>query len=394
MKKLALIGDFMRDVFIYGTCTRLNPEGPAPLVDQHHVVTRYGGAGNVFENFKSLGVSADLFFANDLDNLSVKTRIIANNTVVCRYDQDCIADNTALLAKLHTTDFSQYPYVVISDYAKGSVFGIKDIISKITAPVIVDPKQSFDNYTGAWCIKPNLQEFERWYGPFSHATLRTFALANNHELVIVTRGSYGVTYYWQGQCVDLPATSYKVADVTGAGDCFLAAFVYALMQGNTVPKAIASANYAAGISVSQLGTYTLKPSDLLRTVVFTNGCFDLLHQGHVHLLEESSKLGNYLVVGINSDDSVKRLKGSTRPVINQWERKLALEALPVVDKVIIFYEDTPLHTIQQLQPDIITKGDDYAVEDVVGNELAKVVIIPRIGDYSTTGILNEINRQG
>jgi len=392
MKTLALIGDFIQDVFIYGSCTRLNPEGPAPLVDQHYTVTKYGGAGNVFENFKSLGVSADLFFANDLDNLSTKTRIIANNTVVCRYDQDCIANNKELLAKLHATDFSQYPYVVVSDYAKGSVFGIKDIVPNIPVPVIVDPKQPLENYAGAWCIKPNLQEFERWYGTFSHATLKTFALANRHELVIVTRGSYGVTYYWQGQCIDLAATSNRVADVTGAGDCFLVAFVYALLQGNTVPKAIASANYAAGIAVSHLGTYVLKPSDLLRTVVFTNGCFDLLHRGHVHLLEESSKLGNYLVVGINSDASVQRLKGSTRPVVNQWERKRALEALTIVNEVIIFDEDTPLHTVQQVQPDIITKGDDYTIDGVVGHELANVVIIPRIGNYSTTGILNETNR--
>lgn len=393
MKKLALIGDFLQDVFIYGSCTRLNPEGPAPLVDQEKVVTKYGGAGNVFENFRSLNVPVDLFFANDLNNLSTKTRIIAGSSIVCRYDRDCIADNSDLIDQIKATDFNQYPYVVISDYAKGSLYNVKEILSSINSRLIVDPKQPLKNYAGAWCIKPNLQEFEQWYGPFSHATLQTFATANSHELVIVTRGAWGVTYYWQGKCVDLAATSNRVADVTGAGDCFLAAFTYALLQGKTVPKAIESANHAAGIAVGQLGTYTLSPKDLSRTVIFTNGCFDLLHRGHLHLLEESRKLGDYLVVGINSDSSVQRLKGSTRPVVNQWDRKRALESLQAVDEVIIFDEDTPLETIKHIQPDIITKGDDYNSKDVVGKDLAPVVIIPRIDGYSTTGILNEISRK-
>lgn len=392
MKKLALIGDLIQDIFVYGVCNRLNPEGPAPLVTQTHMETKQGGSGLVYENLRSLGVSVDFYEANT-PICSTKTRIIVNNSTVCRYDQDQYADNTALVAQLESLDYSPYNYIVLSDYNKGTLRNIRNLFKYFTAPIIVDPKQSFDNYTGAWCIKPNLQEFERWYGPFSHATLKTFALANQHELVIVTRGSYGVTYYWQGQCVDLPATSDRVADVTGAGDCFLAGFVYALIHGRSVPDAIQLANKAAGVAVSHPGTYTLTRKDLVSTIVFTNGCFDILHRGHIELLEKSRALGDYLVVGLNSDASVRKLKGNTRPIINQWDRKKALESLRFVDEVVIFDEETPLELIKQYRPNIITKGGDYETSTVVGNELAQVVIIPTVDGYSTTGILNEIDRK-
>lgn len=391
MKKLALIGDLIQDVFVYGTCDRLNPEGVAPLVTQTHTEQKLGGAGLVLANLQSLDLGVDFYTANTV--LSTKTRVVVNNTTICRYDRDHVADNVQLLEQLKYVDYAQYDYVLLSDYNKGSLQNIRTVLDHITVPVIVDPKQSFNNYAGAWCIKPNLQEFERWYGPFSHATLKTFALANKHELVIVTRGTYGVTYYWQGQCIDLPATSDRVADVTGAGDCFLAGLAYALMQGRTVPDSIQLANKAAGVAVSHPGTYTLTRKDLARTVVFTNGCFDILHRGHIELLEQSRAMGDYLVVGVNSDASVRQLKGTSRPIINQWDRKKALESLRFVDEVVIFDEATPLELIKQYRPNIITKGGDYEINTVVGNELAQVVIIPTVEGYSTTGILNEIDRK-
>ena len=125
-------------------------------------------------------------------------------------------------------------------------------------------------------------------------------------------------------------------------------------------------------------------------IVFTNGCFDILHRGHIEYLKQSKKLGTYLIVGINSDNSVRRLKGENRPVNNQWDRKSILEELRCVDEVIIFEEDTPYELIKKVEPDIITKGGDYKVEDVVGHDLAQIVIIPYLEGYSTSNILKKL----
>jgi rfaE bifunctional protein nucleotidyltransferase chain/domain len=125
-------------------------------------------------------------------------------------------------------------------------------------------------------------------------------------------------------------------------------------------------------------------------IVFTNGCFDILHKGHIEYLRESKKLGTRLIVGLNSDDSVRRLKGENRPVNNQWDRKLVLEELRCVDEVIIFEEDTPYELIKKITPDIITKGGDYKIEDVVGHDLAKTIIIPFLEGYSTSNVLKKL----
>jgi len=125
-------------------------------------------------------------------------------------------------------------------------------------------------------------------------------------------------------------------------------------------------------------------------IVFTNGCFDILHRGHVEYLKESKKLGTYLIVGINSDNSVKRLKGETRPINNQWDRKIVLEELRCVDEVVIFEEDTPYDLIKRIAPDIITKGGDYKVEEVVGHDLATTIIIPYLEGYSTSSVLKKL----
>ena len=127
-------------------------------------------------------------------------------------------------------------------------------------------------------------------------------------------------------------------------------------------------------------------------IVFTNGCFDILHRGHIEYLKKSRLLGTYLIVAINSDDSVRRLKGDGRPVNNQWDRKFCLEELRCVDEVIIFEEDTPYELIKKISPDIITKGGDYIVEEVVGHDLAKTIIIPFVEGYSTTRTINKVQK--
>lgn len=385
MNKIALIGDLILDRFIYSKIDRMNPEGPYPLVSHIQEKVSYGGAGNVLNNLKSLGIKVD-FLTAEAELISEKTRIIVDNKIIFRMDKDRISDNKNLLFEISYKDWSGYEYVVISDYNKGSLRKVDKILPLIKSKVIVDPKQPLHLYRGAWCIKPNQKEF----GDPTDQNLLDFAKNNKHDLVIVTLGKDGVAYCYENKVSRLPAISNHVSDVTGAGDCFLSAFVFGLMKGMSVHSAIEVGNLGAGLSVRHLGTYTLTRSDLIKKKVFTNGCFDVLHTGHFELLQKSKDLGDYLVVGINSDESVRRHKGNTRPIHTQEQRKKALEMIRCVDEVIIFDEDTPYELIKKVQPDIITKGGDYEPSTVVGNDLAIVVIIPYINGYSSTKILEKV----
>ena len=385
MNKIALIGDLILDRFIYSKIDRMNPEGPYPLVSRIDEKVSYGGAGNVLSNLKSLGIKVD-FFTAESELITEKTRIIVDNKIIFRMDKDRISDNKHLLFEISYKDWSNYDYVVLSDYNKGSLRKVDRIIPLIKSRVIVDPKQPLNLYAGAWCIKPNQKEF----GDPTDDNLLQFAKNNRNQLVIVTLGKDGVVYCYQNRVYRIPAISNEVSDVTGAGDCFLAAFVFGLTKGMSIHSAIELGNLGAGVSVKHLGTYTLTKSDLIKKKVFTNGCFDVLHTGHFELLQKSKSLGDYLIVGINSDESVKRLKGNDRPIHTQEERKKALQMIRCVDEVVIFDEDTPYDLIKKIKPDIITKGGDYEPSTVVGNDLAGVVIIPFVEGCSTSKILEKL----
>lgn len=389
MKNILLIGDLIQDTFIYGSCEKLNPEGPTPLVKQQNVVNKPGGAGNVYENLKSLNFTVDFFHSQEI---SQKSRIIVDNTIICRLDDDRIGSNENVLYALNRLDYSNYSAIVISDYNKGTLDNFELVLKKLKnsgVRIFVDPKREFKNFSGSFCIKCNEKEFNQFFGKVSEENIKLAAETNNVQLFIITLGKNGVMYFYDKKVYSIPAIFDTVADVTGAGDCFMAALVYSLEKGHTVHESIQIANFGAGISVQHLGTYVLKVEDLIKKKIFTNGCFDILHRGHIDLLEKSKALGDYLIVGLNSDKSVRKLKGPTRPVNNQEDRKKALESLKFVDEVVIFDEDTPYNLIQQLKPDIITKGGDYKAEFVVGNDLAIVVIIPFTDGYSTSKILGE-----
>ncbi len=389
--RVLVIGDIIRDKYIYGYTERLNPESSAvPLIRQSMEGTKLGGAALVWDNLINLGVDCDII-EYDERYQDVKTRIISDGHYVCRVDSG-FGDVAVYLAgkevynKVKAIDFSQYSYCILSDYDKGALAYSNDIIKMANAAgckVVVDPKGPADRYTGAWLIKANKKESI----DFDYESM----LLSTKPNIIITDADYpfhsvidGERYY---TCVD----PVEVADVTGAGDCFLAAFVYGLTKGYSHRKCLDIAVRGATASVQHQGTYILEPEDVEHTVVFTNGCFDILHRGHIEYLEQSKKLGNKLIVGLNSDASVKRLKGDLRPINNEQDRRMALEALRCVDEVHIFDEATPYDLIKTVGPDIITKGGDYKPEDVVGNDLADVVILPYVENYSTTNIVSKLN---
>lgn len=380
MTKVAVIGDVIVDRYIHGTSDRLSPEAPVPVVQYQTTYERSGGAGNLFENLKSLGVNVDLF---DYSHPKcVKTRVFCDGHYVTRIDQDHKTNGYEVLEKIECQDFSTYEYVILSDYGKGVLdrsLNVINHINKFGCKIIVDPKNLAAYYNGAWLVKPNEKEYEKY----------NFAFWTDN--IITTRADKSVRALIDDQTYTVIPEKVEVNDVTGAGDCFLAAFVYGLTKGYDYKKCLELATKGASESVKHVGTYVLKKSDLEEVLVFTNGVFDILHKGHFELLKQASELGNKLIVGINSDASVKRLKGDNRPINNQNARVEQLKALPWVDDVLVFDEDTPYELIKKLRPGLIVKGGDYTVETVVGNDLASVFIVPTINGYSTTKIIEKTN---
>lgn len=375
--KVLVIGDVIIDKYIYGTSERLSPEAPVPVVKHLHEVETLGGAGLVYENLKSLGVNVTLM-ESDHGYRSVKTRVICDGHYVTRIDNDKRASGNAVLADVLSNDFSQYEYVILSDYDKGVLDNAKEIIAHINTfgcKVLVDPKRPAGYYEGAWLIKPNMLE-ESQYGFGQH-----------HWNWIVTDAKGPVRARINKVMYTVEPEQVEVSDVTGAGDCFLAAFVYGLTTGYEHKRCLELAVKGATEAVKHVGTHTLTVSDLEERIVFTNGCFDILHTGHFELLAEAKSLGGKLIVGINSDDSVRRFKGPKRPINNVNNRKKQLELLPWVDEVIVFDEDTPYRLIKEVVPHVIVKGGDYTVEQVVGHDLADVHLVPTVEGYSTTQII-------
>ena len=316
------------------------------------------------------------------------------------------ADFAAMLAD-YRAELARADAVVLSDYGKGALRDVGELIRlarEAGKPVLIDPKSNdFSLYAGATLITPNLNEFEAVVGPCGgdepELVRRGLRLIRDHHLdaLLVTRGEHGMTLLRDGQPeLHLPTRAREVFDVTGAGDTVISVLAASLGAGLSLPEATALANLAAGIVVGKLGTATASVPELRRAVqaqqdtgrgamseeqlmvmvedarahgekiVFTNGCFDILHAGHVAYLERARRLGDRLIVAVNDDDSVRRLKGEGRPV-NPVERRMAvLAALGSVDWVVPFGEDTPERLICRILPDLLVKGGDYRPEDIAG----------------------------
>ncbi|HET8710392.1 MAG TPA: bifunctional D-glycero-beta-D-manno-heptose-7-phosphate kinase/D-glycero-beta-D-manno-heptose 1-phosphate adenylyltransferase HldE [Spongiibacteraceae bacterium] len=366
-----------------------------------------------------------------------KLRVISRQQQLLRMDfeQPFAADSALALGELARTAIAGCKAVILSDYAKGALGDPQPLISAARAagvPVLVDPKGSdFTQYRGATLLTPNLSEFETIVGRCaSEAEL----VAKGQQLLrdlqldalLITRGEHGMTLLQSGKLeLHLPAQAREVFDVTGAGDTVIAVLATALAAGLALPDAVMLSNIAAGIVVGKLGTAVVSAAELRRAVqmqqgrsrgamnleqlqaaiedarangekiVFTNGCFDILHAGHVGYLQQARALGDRLIVAVNSDASVSRLKGPGRP-INPVERRMAvLAGLEAVDWVIAFDDDTPEPLLAKLRPDILVKGGDYAKQQVVGWKIVEgyggdVRVLSFFDDMSTTKIVEKI----
>lgn len=379
------IGDGIYDEYFYGTYDRISPETPIPVFVEYKQEIKQGGVLNVINNLNALGSN----ISSDYSINSHKTRYVVDNRIVFRSDKEQYLINEFVDKSLQNTNI-----IVMSDYNKGFLHYSQEIIDYYknkNKKVIVDPKKPLTNYRNSDIIKLNKKEFEQYTEYNDLSDSKKIRNKLNIGCLIVTLSGDGVYVDSDEYTGQIKSKNHQVADVTGAGDVFLAALSHYIDNGYGIQASCERANILAGISVTKMGTYVIQSEDLKQSnIVFTNGCFDILHKGHIEYLRQSKNFGGKLVVGLNSDASVKKLKGESRPINNQNDRKAVLESLDCVDEVFIFDDETPYTLIKQIKPDIITKGGDYTVETVVGNDLAKVVIIPYVNNYSTTELLSKL----
>ena len=431
---MLVAGDAMLDEYWFGDTARISPEAPVPVVRARAAEQRPGGAANVALNVAALGarsvlaavvgkdergeqltraleqrgVRCDLVRSATLPTIH-KLRVLARNQQLLRIDAEqplhsCSEELGAVFAKL----VRQAHAVVLSDYGKGTLSRVADLIAAAHAaaiPVLVDPKGTdFNRYRGAYALTPNRGEFEAVVGSCADEgdlLRKGEALRADLELevLLVTRGEQGMTLFEQGaEPLTLPTQAREVFDVTGAGDTVIALLGAGVAAGLAAADAAALANLGAGIVVGKIGVATVSRSELLHAlhsqgsggrgpvglselvalvaeakargerVVLTNGCFDILHAGHVSYLEEAKSCGDRLIVAVNDDDSVRRLKGVSRPVNSLADRMAVLAGLASVDWVVPFGEDTPAELIAQVVPDVLVKGGDYRVEQIAGGD--------------------------
>ena len=461
-----VIGDLIVDQYLWGSCQRISPEAPVQVIDVDRESTVLGGAGNVVNNLKKLGAQVDIMsvvgsceISSELMNLledikvhtkflitqknrisSKKTRIIASQQQVVRYDRESSDDINAESQKTIIQTFNdivnEYEVILLSDYGKGVLTNqltqsLINIAKKFNKKVLVDPKGiDYLKYKGAFLLTPNKKEasIATKINIADDASL-TDALVElksicNLDISLVTLSEDGIAIY-DGKLRTHPTTAKEVFDVTGAGDTVLASLGFAIACGYSIDESVALSNLAGGVVVGKIGSATATINEIIeyesslnksssnkhiksrieianlsrelklkgKKIVFTNGCFDLLHAGHISYLEKAKSFGDILILGLNSDRSVTSLKGMGRPINLQEDRAYIMASLEVVDYVVIFDEDTPYELIKSIEPHILVKGGDYEGKEVVGQDIAdELKLVEFVHGKSSTKTIEKIKQ--
>ena len=369
----------------------------------------------------------------------VKLRVLSRNQQLLRMDFERTLAPFAndLFLRYAQQHLADADLVILSDYAKGTLELVQPLLAycrEAGKRTLVDPKGTdFERYRGATLMTPNLSELEAVVGPCDTDEALVEKAENLRaslelDAILVTRSEAGMTLIERdGPAQHLTASAQEVFDVTGAGDTVIAVMAGGLSAGLSMADAARYANHAAGVVVAKLGTASVTPEELEHAIsdrdldsfdrrpsedevlsrlarcraagqriVMTNGCFDLLHPGHIRYLQQAAKLGDLLLVAVNDDDSVRRLKGAGRPVNTVEDRMAVLAALEAVDFVLPFSEDTPARLIDVVAPDTLVKGGDYTVEQIAGHKsvLARggdVIILDFVPGHSTTEMIERIS---
>jgi D-beta-D-heptose 7-phosphate kinase/D-beta-D-heptose 1-phosphate adenosyltransferase len=447
MSNILVIGDIIIDKYIYTNISKIANESPIPVFNYNNEKSILGGAGNVLENMKLfqnnlflisvVGEDDNKHIVENLTNkfltnliidptrkTTIKTRIISDNKILFRYDTENTHQiNSDIENKIISVFDDLLPsldIVIFSDYNKGVLTEkiCKHIIKKCNQYnkiTIGDLKYNFKYYRNITLTKPNFSEAK-------HFTKKDLVIDMHNTIIdeinckysIITLGKDGISLFDNTNIYTISYESNEVIDVTGAGD-IVTAILGSFYNKIDIKLILKLATYLGTISVKKIGTYEISHNDILSAykwikqkefsseilfhlkngknkIVFTNGCFDVLHIGHLSYLEEAKKLGNILILGLNSDDSIKRLKGDKRPINNLNDRITFLNKLDFIDFIIPFDEDTPLEIIKLIEPDVLVKGGDYTIDSIIGREFAKeTVILPFVDGKSSTNIINKLN---
>jgi len=386
----------------------------------------------------NIGVNSDNIISQEGRKTSKKSRIIAVSQQILRYDKEsksAISDES--VAKMLQTlqkSVASFDIIILSDYGKGVLTeslckGVIELAKSAGVRVLVDPKGSdFSKYSGAYLLTPNKKEAVVATGIEirDKESLERALLVLKNEcnlgVSMITLSEDGIATH-DKKVEIFPTVAKEVFDVTGAGDTVIASIAFALCAGKSIQESAAFANLAAGVVVGKIGSATVSLDEIEeyeaslhkstsdahiksfediemlvkryrdsgKKIVFTNGCFDILHVGHVKYLQVAKSFGDVLIVGLNSDASVSRLKGPTRPVNIAEDRAYLLAALEAVDFVVPFSEDTPYELIKMIEPDVLVKGGDYEGKSVVGTEFAKELkLVEFVDGKSTTQTIQKI----
>lgn len=462
--RILVIGDLMIDHYLWGKCERISPEAPVQVVAVEKETSVLGGAGNVVHNLSALGAYIDVLSvigndsnANELKTLmynigikddflivqdhrstSKKSRIIASQQQVVRYDlestEDISKEAQDQIYDIFKTHIASYDIVLLSDYGKGVL--TTALTQKLIAlantqgkKVLVDPKgDDYTKYRNAYLLTPNKKEAviaSKIDITDEESLLLAISAIKTQcklDVSLITLSEDGIALLDDKLRIH-PTVAREVYDVTGAGDTVLASLGFSLACGYHIDDAVKFSNLAAGVVVGKIGSATATLNEIIeyesslnqstsdshlksleeitvlsqelknrgKKIVFTNGCFDILHVGHVKYLEEAKSYGDVLILGLNSDESVSRLKGPSRPVNTEDDRAYILASLEAVDYVVKFYEDTPYELIKAVQPHILVKGGDYEGKEVVGQDIADVLrLVNFVEGKSTTKTIEKI----
>jgi len=457
-KNIIVFGDIMLDVKLSGSIHKLANEAPIPVLLQETEKKYLGGCGNVLMNLQALGCDKLFIFSkagndfygkelsailsrypeivphvytDDSYTTIVKTRGFANKKIIFRYD----IENSAPIIQSHIHEIkstmktilenNKIDSIIFSDYNKG--FLQKEITQYVIGlanshgvPTFVDPKGDYHKYIGCTLIKPNTKEIYDVFGvKYSPNHIENIHKSIKEKVgckeTLLTLSEEGMSFLTENnEIINEKTIESEVNDVTGAGDVVLSIISY---YYTCIPKRnlIQLATYMGTISVRYVGTYVLKKSDILKAyklinnnklitiediqylknpIVFTNGCFDILHEGHMTLLQFCKSIkphGGEVLVAINSDDSIRKLKGHTRPINDEQARIAILNNIESVDWVLVFKEDTPHDILEKIRPHTLVKGGDYTIESIVGKEFCEnVKVFKYIDGKSTTGIIKRI----
>ena len=382
-----------------------------------------------------------MFIKRSENSTVTKLRVMSRHQQLMRLDFEdgFIGTDLSGLEKAFAEQLDNFNIVVCSDYGKGSLRDVKKLIAlcnEKNIPVLVDPKgNDFEKYTGASLITPNLSEFEAVVGQCTSEDdlvnkANELSARFDIEALLVTRSEHGMSLMQQGyDPVHIPTQAKEVFDVTGAGDTVISTLAASLGAGLSLERAMVLSNLAAGVVVAKSGTASVTISELENavaqnssntehgilteeelygviersrargeTIVMTNGCFDILHAGHVTYLEQASELGDRLLVAVNIDETVRRLKGEDRPVNPVENRMRMLAALRCVDWVVAFTEDEPTRLICEVSPDILVKGGDNVVDQIPGGDCVReaggqVMVLTYVDGVSTTRIIDSIKEK-